>query len=106
MNEKSRIRPRQAQILLPSNDQKRHPGHQSIARLPSDQCIAGGDSTAQNSAHLKGNDRAAMAVIKMAMQMGFLEEADSDPAEAAELSAADEQILQELLSRRQEAKRR
>jgi hypothetical protein len=55
---------------------------------------------------LKGNDRAAMAVVKIAMQMGFLEEADSNPAEAAELSPADEQILQELLSRRQGTKRR
>ena len=55
---------------------------------------------------LKGNDRAAMAVIKIAMQMGFLEEADSNPAEAAELSAADDQILQELLSRHQGTKRR
>jgi hypothetical protein len=55
--------------------------------------------------HGRGN-RAAMAVVKMAMQMGFLEEADSSPAEAAELSAADEQILQELLSRRQGTKRR
>src|SRR3984893_4689752 len=55
---------------------------------------------------LRGNDRAAMAVVKIAMQMGFLEEADSNPAEAAELSPADEQILQELLSRRQGTKRR
>src|ERR1700730_17229588 len=55
---------------------------------------------------LKGNDRAAMAVVKMAIQMGFLEEADSNPAEAADLSAADEQILQQLLSRRQGTKRR
>ena len=55
---------------------------------------------------LKGNDRAAMAIVKMAMQMGFLEEADSNPAEAAELSPADEQILQELLSRHQGPKRR
>ena len=94
------------QILLPSNDQKRHPGHQSIARLPSDQCIAGGDFTARELCNLKGNDRAAMAVVKMAMQMGFLEEADSNPAEAADLSPADEQILQELLSRRQGTKRR
>jgi hypothetical protein len=55
---------------------------------------------------LRGNDRSAMAVIKMAMQMGFLDEADSSPAETAELSAADKQILQELLSRRQGTKRR
>jgi hypothetical protein len=55
---------------------------------------------------LKGNDRAAMAVIKMAMQMGFIEEADSNPAEAADLSAADEQLLQQFLGRRPAAKRR
>jgi hypothetical protein len=55
---------------------------------------------------LKGNDRSAMAVIKMAMQMGFLEDPENNTAEAAELSAADEQIVQELLSRRHEAKRR
>jgi hypothetical protein len=55
---------------------------------------------------LKGNDRAAMAIVKMAMQMGFLEEADSNPAEVAELSPADEQILQELLRPHQGPKRR
>jgi uncharacterized protein DUF5681 len=55
---------------------------------------------------LKGNDRSAMAVIKMAMQMGFLEEADNNSAEAAQLSTADEQILQELMNRRQGGKRR
>ena len=49
---------------------------------------------------LKGDDRSAMAVIKMAMQMGFLEDADSNPAEATALSASDEQILEELLTRR------
>ena len=55
---------------------------------------------------LKGNDRAAMAVIKIAMQMDLLEDAETNATEAAELSAADEQILQELLSRRQGPKRR
>lgn len=55
---------------------------------------------------LKGNDRAAMAVIKIAMQMDLLEDAETNATDAAELSAADEQILQELLSRRQGPKRR
>lgn len=55
---------------------------------------------------LKGDDRSAMAVIKMAMQMGLLEDADSNPAEASDLSAADKQILEQLLSSRHEARRR
>src|SRR5215831_13358152 len=38
---------------------------------------------------LKGNDRAAMAVIKMAIQMGFLEDPESNPAEATSLSTSD-----------------
>jgi len=48
---------------------------------------------------LKGDDKSATAVVKMATQLGFLEEA-STPAETTTLSAADEQILQELFSRR------
>ena len=51
---------------------------------------------------LKGDDRSAMAVIKMATQLGFLEEA-SNPTDATTLSPADEQILEEL-SRRNRAK--
>jgi hypothetical protein len=46
---------------------------------------------------LKGDDRSAMAVIKMAMQMGFLEDTDNR-VEAADLSASDEAILQQLLT--------
>jgi hypothetical protein len=55
---------------------------------------------------LKGNDRSAMAVIKMATQMGFLEDPDSKPAEATALSASDERILEELLTRRHGTRRR
>jgi hypothetical protein len=55
---------------------------------------------------LKGDDRSAMAIIKMATQMGFLEEPDSNPAEATALSASDERILEELLTRRHRTRRR
>jgi Family of unknown function (DUF5681) len=49
---------------------------------------------------LKGNDRSAMAVIRMALQLGFLDDvADGNQTEAT-LSATDERILQELLARR------
>src|SRR5216684_3003903 len=48
---------------------------------------------------LKGNERSAMAAIKMAMLLvGLLE--DNTPAEASALGAADEQILEQLLTRR------
>jgi hypothetical protein len=54
---------------------------------------------------LKGDDRSAMAVIKMAMQMGRLEEPASNAVEDTALSGADERILEELLARHS-AKRR
>jgi uncharacterized protein DUF5681 len=54
---------------------------------------------------LTGDDRSAMAVIKMAMQMGLLEEPTSNAAEDTALSGADERILEELLARHS-AKRR
>jgi Family of unknown function (DUF5681) len=54
---------------------------------------------------LKGDDRSAMAVIKMAMQMGLLEEPASNATEDTALSGADERILDELLARHS-AKRR
>src|SRR5439155_22270876 len=54
---------------------------------------------------LKGDDRSAMAVIKMAMQMGLLEEPANNAAEDTALSGADERILGELLARHS-AKRR
>ena len=43
---------------------------------------------------LKGEDRAAMAVIKMAMQMGFLE--DPPPEAVDAVTTSDEKILQQL----------
>ena len=48
---------------------------------------------------LTGDDRSAMAVIKMAMQMGLLEEPANNAAEDTALSGADERILEELLAR-------
>jgi hypothetical protein len=54
---------------------------------------------------LTGDDRSAMAVIKMAMQMGLLEEPASNATEDTALSGADERILGELLARHS-AKRR
>src|SRR5580700_2333677 len=53
---------------------------------------------------LKGNDRSAMASIKMAMLVGLLE--DTTPAEASALGAADEQILEQLRTRHHRARRR
>jgi hypothetical protein len=55
---------------------------------------------------LKGSDRAAMAVVKMALQLGFLEDPDSNSSEINALSNADEQILEQLMARHQETKRR
>jgi hypothetical protein len=47
---------------------------------------------------LKGSDRAALAVIKMAHQLRFLEDSDSNAAETA-LSPEEERILNELVAR-------
>ena len=55
---------------------------------------------------LKGEDRAAMAVVKMAMQMGFLEDSDHNADEAVALSAGDEQILKALMTRSRKRRRR
>ena len=55
---------------------------------------------------LKGNDRSAMASIKMALLVGLLEDSDKTPAEASALSAEDEQILQQLLNRHRKTRRR
>ena len=55
---------------------------------------------------LKGDDRSAMAVIKMATQMGFLDDADSNSAEATALSASDERILEQLLTRHHKVRHR
>jgi hypothetical protein len=48
---------------------------------------------------LKGNDRSAMAVIRMALQLGFLDDATEDHQAEARLSATDESILKELIAR-------
>lgn len=47
---------------------------------------------------LKGNDRSALAVIKMAQQMGFLEESDSGTVESS-ITPEEERILNELMAR-------
>ena len=47
---------------------------------------------------LKGSDRAALAVIKMAHQLRFLEDSESATAETA-FSAEEERILNQLLAR-------
>jgi Family of unknown function (DUF5681) len=49
---------------------------------------------------LKGDDRAAMAVIKMAMQLGLLDEADSASTASHGVSAADQRIIETLLAKR------
>jgi hypothetical protein len=49
---------------------------------------------------LKGNDRSAMAVIRMALQLGFLDDSSENHQIEDALSAADERILQELINRR------
>jgi hypothetical protein len=46
---------------------------------------------------LRGNDKSAMAVVKMALQLGFLQ--DSSDSGEISLSREDEQILNELLAR-------
>jgi len=46
---------------------------------------------------LKGNDKSAMAIVKMAQQLGFLQDT-GDPDEIS-LSREDERILNELLAR-------
>ena len=50
---------------------------------------------------LKGNDRSAMAVIKMANEMGLLDDAaDASSGTESDLTPSDERILKELLARR------
>jgi hypothetical protein len=55
---------------------------------------------------LKGDERAAMAVIKMAMQLGLLDEGDSSSTEAHGVSAADQRIIDTLLTKRGRGRRR
>jgi hypothetical protein len=52
---------------------------------------------------LKGDDRSAMAVIKMAMQLGLLEDPQSEANEA--LTPSDEAILQQLMDIRKRKRR-
>jgi hypothetical protein len=47
---------------------------------------------------LMGSDQAAMAVVKMALQLGFLEDS-TDNFDAVALTMDDEQILSELIAR-------
>lgn len=47
---------------------------------------------------LMGSDRAAMAVVKMALQLGFLEDAQNNQSELA-LSQQDQLILNQLVNR-------
>jgi hypothetical protein len=47
---------------------------------------------------LKGNDRSALAVIKMAHQMGFLEDSASAVGETT-ITPEEERILNELIAR-------
>ena len=53
---------------------------------------------------LKGNDRAALAIIKMAIQMGFLDDPVGNSSETL-LSASDERILADLFARRKKVRR-
>jgi Family of unknown function (DUF5681) len=55
---------------------------------------------------LKGDDRAAMAVLRMAMQLGLLDEADSSSTEAHGVSAADQRIIDTPLAKRSKGRRR
>ena len=54
---------------------------------------------------LKGNDRSAMAVIKMANEIGLLDDATDVSGTESNLSAADERILKELFAQRHGVKR-
>ncbi len=58
----------------------------------------------QMQSALKGNDRSAMAIIKMATLFGFLENSENNDAEPTPLSAADLQILETLAARSRKAK--
>jgi hypothetical protein len=52
---------------------------------------------------LKGDERSAMTVIKMATQLGLLE--DSQPETTEGITASDEQILQQLVDIRRKNRR-
>jgi Family of unknown function (DUF5681) len=53
---------------------------------------------------LKGNDRAALAIIKTAIQMGFLDDPVGNSSETP-LSASDERILADLFARGKKVRR-
>ena len=54
---------------------------------------------------LKGNDRSAMAVIKMAKEMALLDDAADASGTESDLTPSDERILKELLAHRRGIKR-
>jgi hypothetical protein len=47
---------------------------------------------------LKGNEKAALATLKMAAQVGLLEVPESEIEAAANLSASEKEIMEELLA--------
>jgi hypothetical protein len=47
---------------------------------------------------LKGNDKAALAVVNIALRLGFLEATEANPVEPT-LSKEEQRILDELLAR-------
>jgi hypothetical protein len=55
---------------------------------------------------LQGDDRSAMAVMKIASQLNLLDDVADNGSIEEVLSASDERILQELVSRRRGAKGR
>jgi len=55
---------------------------------------------------LKGNDRAAMAVIQMARQLGLLQELPPETVEQHTFTPAEQEVLDQLLSRPLSTKRR
>jgi hypothetical protein len=55
---------------------------------------------------LQGDDKSAMAVMKIASQLNLLDDVGDNAPVEAPLSANDERILQELANRRHGAKRR
>jgi hypothetical protein len=58
----------------------------------------------QMQAALKGSDRSAMALLRMASQLGFFDDLEGG-IETPQLSGSDEQILEELLRRKRRARR-
>jgi hypothetical protein len=94
--------PAKRQQKLQNADQTSHDSKYFNPRRPESKIE--GVVLRQLQSALKGNERSAMAAIKMAMLVGLLE--DNTPAEASALGAADEQILEQLLTRHRRARRR